>query len=60
MSSTDVQMKTDCKTVKVEHTIEGKKFVVIRHFVGDKEMQGLIMDLAVHRAKRDMGLCKSS
>ena len=54
--STELPMKADCKPTKVEHTIAGKKFVVIRHFVGDKDLQGLVMDLAVNRAKREMGL----
>lgn len=34
----------------------GKKFVVIRHFVGDKELSKLLLELAVSRANREMGL----
>ena len=56
MESLKMQTKAEGQTIKVEHTIEGKKFVVTRHFVGDKDLQSLIMDLAVSRAKREMGL----
>ena len=56
MESIKMQTKVEGQTIKVEHIIEGKKFVVTRHFVGDKDLQSLIMDLAVSRAKREMGL----
>ena len=39
-----------------EYTAKGEKITVIRHFVGDKDLQGLFFDLAVRRAKRELGL----
>ena len=39
-----------------EYTAKGERITVIRHFVGDKDLQGLFFDLAVRRAKRELGL----
>lgn len=36
--------------------IDGKRFVVTRHFEGNKDINTLITEIAVHRANREMGL----
>lgn len=36
--------------------IDGKRFIVTRHFVGDKDLSSLLMELAVNRANKEMGL----
>ena len=55
-TSLNKQREENCKTTKFEHVIEGKKFVVTRHFVEEKDLQSLIMELAAGQAKREMGL----
>ena len=36
--------------------IDGKRFLVIRHFVGDKDLSSLLIGFAERRAGREMGL----
>lgn len=42
--------------VRREYSVEGKKVVVVRHFMEDKDLQSIVLDLAIGRAKREMGL----
>lgn len=43
-------------TSRRESEIGGKKFVVISHFVGNKDLNALMLNLAVKRANREMGI----
>ena len=36
--------------------IEGKSFIVIRHFTGYKNLNGILPDIAVNRANKETGL----
>ena len=45
-----------CPTSRCEYEIDGKKYIVIRHFVGNKEIDRLMSELAVSQANREMGL----
>ena len=36
--------------------IDGKRFVVTRRFVGSKDLDSLLMEIAVNRANKEMGL----
>ena len=36
--------------------MDGKQFLIIRHFIGDKDLSALMMGIAVQRANREMGL----
>ncbi|MCH5165294.1 MAG: hypothetical protein J1G01_02715 [Clostridiales bacterium] len=42
-------------TEQVTLVIDGKKYTVTRHFVGDKNVDRVISELAVARANREMG-----
>ncbi|MDE6411946.1 MAG: hypothetical protein K2L02_05385 [Clostridia bacterium] len=39
-----------------EYMIEGKKYIVTRHFAGDKDIDQVIREIAVNRARRDFNL----
>lgn len=45
-----------CPTEKVEYVIDGKKYTVIRHFTGDKDINQVILELAISRANREFGI----
>lgn len=61
-------VKTDKKTENSEKqtdnyptsqrkcVIDGKRFTVVRHFAGEKDLTTLVTEIAVHRANREMGL----
>lgn len=36
--------------------INGKRFIITRHFAGDKDLTTLMTELAIRRADREMGL----
>lgn len=36
--------------------IDGKRFVVTRHFKGDKSLSTIMTEIAINRANREMGL----
>lgn len=36
--------------------INGKRFLITRHFEGDKELTALMTEIAISRANREMGL----
>jgi len=36
--------------------IEGKKYIVTRHFTGDKDIDQVIREIAVNRARRDFNI----
>ena len=46
----------DFPTSRRKSEIDGKRFLVIRHFVGDKDLSSLLIGLAERRAGREMGL----
>ena len=61
-------MKTNHKTESMKNSKEnyptsqrkceigGKRFLVIRHFVGDKDLSTLMTGIAAQRASREMGV----
>lgn len=56
--------KTDgTKTIEEDHPVsrrksetDGARFLVIRHFVGEKDLHALMSELAEAQANREMGL----
>jgi carbonic anhydrase len=46
----------DAPTLQVEHLIDGKCFTVTRHFVGNKQIGDVMLNNAISRAKREMGI----
>ncbi|MDE7329765.1 MAG: hypothetical protein K2N30_01535 [Clostridia bacterium] len=36
--------------------IKGKRFLITRHFVGDRDLSALMAEIAISRANREMGL----
>ena len=51
-----IKRYSSCPTEKKEYEISGRKYTVIRHFTGDKDINLAILELAVSRANREMGL----
>ena len=51
-----IQRYASCPTTKLECEINGKKYVIVRHFTGDKEVNQVIARLAQRRANREMGI----
>lgn len=45
-----------CPKSQSEHVIDGKKYIVTRHFTGEKDINKVISELAISRANREMGL----
>lgn len=56
MTDKETESKKDVTTSRKEYEIEGKRFLVTRHFAGEKELTALVKELAVRRADREMGL----
>ena len=48
--------KDDYPTSERECEINGKRFIITRHFQGDKPLSELMTELAIKRANREMGL----
>ena len=48
--------KDDYPTSERECVINGKRFIVTRHFKGDKPLREVMTELAIKRANREMGL----
>ena len=48
--------KDDYPTSERECEINGKRFIITRHFMGDKPLGELMTELAIKRANREMGL----
>ena len=48
--------KDDCPTSERECVINGKHFIITRHFKGDKSLREVMTELAIKRANREMGL----
>lgn len=46
----------DYPTSQRRCVIDGKRFIVTRQFVGDKDLGSLLMELAINRANKEMGL----
>ena len=44
-----------CPTESVQTQADGKKFTVVRHFAGDKELGKVIAEIARERADRETG-----
>ena len=47
---------TGAPTSQKEYMIEGKRYIVTSHFVGDKDVDEVLRKIAVNRAYRDAGL----
>ena len=45
-----------CPTSQCEYEIDGKKYIVTRHLVGNKQLDRIITELAIKQANREMGL----
>ena len=45
-----------CPTSQRKCVIDGKRFVVTRHFTGNKPLGAIMTEIAVSRANREMGL----
>ena len=45
-----------CPEERIVCETDGKKITVIRHFTGEKTVERVILELAVSRANREMGL----
>ena len=43
-------------TQKIVYETDGKKYTVIRHFVGSKDVNQVVKEIAVSRANRETGL----
>ena len=43
-------------TKQKEYIIAGKRYLITRYYHGEKDLNEQILDLAVTRAKREMGL----
>ena len=50
------QTKDNHPTSERKCVINGKYFIVTRHFQGDKSLRELMTELAIKRANREMGL----
>ena len=56
----------DMKTIKIQTdnyptskrrcVIDGKSFIVTRHFVGDKSLNAIMAEIAITRADREMSI----
>ena len=46
----------EAKPEQAVYEKDGKKYVVIRHFTGDRDINQIIAELAVLQANREMGL----
>ncbi len=46
----------DYPTSQRRCVIDGKRFIVTRQFVGEKDLGSLLMELAINRANKEMGL----
>ena len=51
-----IKQYASCPISQNEYGSDGKKFTVIRHFTGDKNINQVIYRLAQDRADREMGL----
>ena len=38
------------------YVIDGKRYTVIRHFTGDKNINQVVAELAISRVNREMGI----
>lgn len=54
--SIEKNRKGDFPTSQRSCEIDGKRFCIIRHFEGDKDLRTLMMELAFSRADREMCL----
>lgn len=52
----EIKAGEDFPTSRRKCEVGGKQFLVIRHFVGDKDLGELLIGLAERRAGREMGL----
>lgn len=50
------QQTENYPTSKRKCVIDGKRFIITRHFVGEKDLSTLMAEIAVSRANREMGL----
>lgn len=48
--------KDNYPTSKRKCVIDGKRFLVTRHFTGEKNLNDIMSDIAINMANREMGL----
>ncbi|MDE6677290.1 MAG: hypothetical protein K2K12_06245 [Clostridia bacterium] len=51
-----MQQYASCPAQQTVYEIDGRKYTVTRRFTGDKKITTVVMELAVSRANREMGL----
>lgn len=51
-----IQKYESCPVSQKEYVIDGEKFKVTRHFVWEKDLNKIVVELAFDRADREMGL----
>lgn len=62
MRKTNIDLKQSeeqygaCPSSRKEYVIDGRKYMVTRHFTGEKDINEWIIELAIDRANREMGL----
>ena len=45
-----------CPVSERRCVIDGKSFIITRHFSGDKTLSSILTEIAVNRANKEMGL----
>lgn len=50
------KQKENYPTSERRCVIDGKRFVVTRHFEGDKSLSAIMAEIAISRANREMGI----
>ncbi len=51
-----VEQYASCPESQSEYDINGKQYIITRHFTGDKNINKAVAELAVSRANRETGL----
>lgn len=50
----------NCPTKINEYIIDGKKYIVHSHFIGEKDIDTVISGIAMHRAESDIFVKKAA
>ena len=48
--------KKNYQTSERRSEVDGKRFVVVRHFEGDKPLSAIILEIAIYIVDREMGI----
>lgn len=48
------QKYKDCPVTVSEYEIDGKRYIVHSHFIGEKDIDAVIRDIAFHRAMNEI------